>query len=781
MNTISLRCILLSSGALAAAFWPGVASAQVASGDARMSRGASVEELVVTARRREENLQTTPVSITALSSKTLEARNVVTMEQVARIAPNFVARANSGSVGAMAATMRGIQGGDNVIGQDSPIGVYLDGVYAGRITVGMMNLVEPERVEVLRGPQGTLFGRNTTGGAISVITHTPRDEFGGQVKGSYGSYNGRGFQARIDSGLLGDSGVKLSAAYRHDQRGGTHDSGLRPTNLDPGAEKTDAFWFKAMGEWDRFKATLSADYTDTYGVPRTLQIVDATAAVRNMLALSPTLGGGAYNVTRRAQYTIANDTYAGEQHVWSEGVALTLNYEFSDHLEIKSISALRAYKRNDPAAYGPADLRVNVGTVAVPRIASFNGVYGFNARQQSQRQRSQELQVLGTLGDFNYVAGAYYFKEGAWDMGITRLPFALGAGATAIDSITNRLYTVDSKSVAAFGQINWRPSFIDDKLELSGGLRWTKDTRNFNQTQNIARSADLKTKDTSFLLSANYQWTKGAMTFVRYSSGYRAGGFNVRAVATVDPVYLPEKLKSLEVGFKLDLFKDRLRLNGSAFFNRYRDLQVAQFAPPGLTSGGGGVAVNANAKYKGFELEMQAVPVDGLVITASVGYVDPEYTSFPRGLEGGQVVSGCTAIRNSAGVAIAQDCGAIAEFTAFPKTTADLGVAYSFPVKHGELSLRGNYTYSGAQEFGTFNLPSSPFKGSIAAKSYGLLSARIALSEIPLSGNARAQLALFGENLTNEKYVNQGIDFGFMGTIVFGDRRTFGIEGKIEF
>jgi iron complex outermembrane receptor protein len=787
MNS-NFRRALFVGGAMAAAAFASGALAQgaepapaPAAGEAS-SQGGALEEIVVTARRREENLQTTPVAITAVSSEMLEARNVVSLEKIAQIAPSFTLFNTTGSMGAAGTYMRGIGYSDNVIGQDSPIGFYIDGVAAGRVGTATLDLVEPDRVEVLRGPQGTLFGRNTTGGAISITTHTPSDEFSGMVKASYGTYNAYSFQGRVDTGLIGDSGVKFSFGYQHRQQDGSHDALQRPRDLDPGAEKSDSFFAKGVGEWGDFKATLSADYSDVSGVPLSSQIVDASANERSLMALSPTYGGGSYVITRKPQYKMPYDAYNGLQHVWNEGVALTLEYKLNDNFTLKSISGLRAFKRHDPSGYGLADFRVNVGTDAAPVIRSFNGNYGLDDRYQSQRQRSEELQLLGAVGDFDFVAGGYYFKEDAWDYGKTRLPFALSP-TTALDSISYRLYTVDSKSVAGFAQVNWRPSALDKKLELTGGVRWTKDNRDFVQTQPLVRTVPLESKNTSFLASVNYQWTSDIMTYARFSTGYRAGGFNARSNPPVDPIFKPEKIKSWEVGFKAEGWDHRLRVNGAAFYNKYRNLQVPQFAPPNGVSSGGSTAVNANATYKGFELEAEAVPVEGLTLNASVGYVDPVYKRFPKALEGGRVSGGCSPITNAAGAITGQDCAKIAKFNYFPNTTVGLGASYTLPMtSYGEWSFRTDYAWKSHIYGGTFDLPSTPFQNSIYQKAYGLLSARIALSEIPLAGgDTTAQIALFGENLTNEKYIVQGIDYGFMATAVFGDRRTFGIEGKVNF
>jgi iron complex outermembrane receptor protein len=786
VKSFGYRHRLFVGTAVIGGLWACGASAQERTGRSLDRQATSaIEEVVVTARRREENLQTTPVAITAITADTLEKRNVQTLEQISQIAPNFRVYEITGGLGGGGAFMRGIGYGDNAPGQDSPVGFYIDGVIAGRTGSVVMDLLEPERVEVLRGPQGTLFGRNSTAGAVLVTSHHPSDEFSGMVKGAYGNFNASRFQGRIDSGLLGHSGIKFSAAFAHNQREGVHDNGLAPSNRDPGARSGDAYWLKVVGDWDRFTATLTADYNSQQGMALTPQIVDANAATRAFIAASPSFGGYPYTVTTTPMLDIPFDAVNEQQSFWSEGINLTLNYRLNDYLSIKSISAVRAYKRYDPNGYGPARLRGPVVAGEPAGVGTFNGLFELLNRGQSQRQKSQELQLLGSVGDFNYVAGLYYFKEGTWDTSITRfaIPQAPNGGSIFVSRGT-RLYSADSKSTAAFAQVDWRPSVLNKKLEVTGGVRWTKDKREFVELVAPRRTAELNTKNTSFLVSASYQWTPNAMTFVRYSTAYRAGGFNVRAPVGVDPTYRPEKLKSLEGGFKLDLLDNRVRLNGSAFYNRYDDLQVTTFvAPSTTTTGGGNLATNANARYKGFELELQTVPVDGLTLTGSVGYVKPEYKNYPQPLNtGGGLNAGCTPIRGSTGATIAQDCADIGRFNSTPHTTANASVTYELSANsYGQWSVFLNYYYQGKVAYATFPAPISPFQRVVDGKSYGLLSGRITLSDIPLSGGARGQIALFGDNLTNKKYNVQGIDFTTFASITWGTPRTFGIEGKVEF
>jgi iron complex outermembrane receptor protein len=461
------------------------------------------------------------------------------------------------------------------------------------------------------------------------------------------------------------------------------------------------------------------------------------------------------------------------QRIVQKGVHLTLEQELNDSLTLKAIGGLRAYRRDDTNNYGTTLTGLVGGT---PR--TWPGWYGFTKRFQTQNQRTLEVQLLGEWDTLNFVVGGFYFDEDARDFGTTRLPFATSA-TTAIDSITLRDYSVASESKAAFLQVDWRPPILDNKLELTAGVRYTDDSRDFNQITSVVRRLLLSEDNVSYVLSANYEFTDDLMAYVRYSTGYRAGGFNARTTtAGVNPAYDPEKIKSLEGGFKLQALDNRLRLNVSAFYNKYFDLQVAQFAPPGGAVGGGGnVNVNANAKYKGFEIEATVIPVDGLTITGSYGYVDPEYTAFPRPLAAGATpTAGCVA--TTPGL---QDCAAIQLFQNLPKTKWDASVAYEFPPQDfGTVAFDINYSWTGKTP-GVFTRVGTPFPDVLDNRSYGLLGARFAIKEIPINGDVLGTVALFGRNLTDRRYSTASIDFGYAATQNFPERRTMGVEAKIEF
>jgi len=773
---VSSACAALALGVMSS---PACAAAdQSQGGGATAATNADesrIADIVVTARRREESLQSTPIAITAVNSETLERRGIINMGDLSKITPNLYMYMQTAVLGSAGAAIRGIGASDNVIGQDSPIGLYIDGVAAGRLNNALTDMVEPDSVQVLRGPQGTLFGRNTTAGAILVQTHTPTDEFSGRVKASYGTYNNRQVSARVDSGLLGNTGIKLAFAYNHRQSDGTEDVLTLPSYKDPGSIQSESFFGKAVGEWGDFKATLTGDYSKLSGYPELLQMVGAIPSLAAYNANSPANGGTQIPISTQPLYTFPDYNYY-VQTVSGKGLGLTLEYKVSPELTLKAIGGLRSYYRDDPSAVG-STIKGPIGGGAIGTFASF---FEVPARNQQQNQRSLELQALGTMADFDYVVGLYYYNEKGHDFAETRLPFvSSGTLASVVD--TFREYTINSTSKAAFTQVSWKPSFLDKKLEMTGGIRYTKDNRNFSQTRSIVRSVNLETGNTSYLASLSYQWTPDVMTYVKYSTGYRAGGFSVRSRPPADPVFRPEKIKAWEGGFKIDAFDRHLRLNFAAFHNKYTDLQVTSFSAPTAAAAGGTQNLNANGVFKGVEIEATVVPVNGLTLTGSWGYVDAKFTNYPIALVGGAVTPGCVGI-SGGGALLAQDCAPISDVANVPKSNIALTATYTLAQSYGEWLVSANYTHFSSIQNKQVDDTSTGLKALLQSPPYGLLGARIALSKIPLAGdNVTGQIALFGNNLLDEKVFYSGTDFGQFAAATPITRRTFGIEASVNF
>ncbi|RYE38537.1 MAG: TonB-dependent receptor, partial [Hyphomicrobiales bacterium] len=300
-----------------------------------------------------------------------------------------------------------------------------------------------------------------------------------------------------------------------------------PDHLDPGAEEADMYWGKIVGEWGDFKATVSADYTKMGGVPVPIQVVDSIQIVRDYFANSVLNGGDTIPITGDPLFRYENYADPLPQKIVQKGVQFTLEYRLSDNLTAKAIGASRSYRRDDTNNYGPNNLRglVSTGANTPPVLRSFSGWYGFLERFQTQSQKTMEVQILGEYDQINFVLGGFYFDEDARDFGTTRLPFFISS-TLASDVIQLRDYSVKSKSKAAFAQVDYRPDFLGGIVELTGGIRYTKDTRDFQQVTPIVRSLPLSGDNWSYILGANIDVSDDIMVYGRYSTGYRAGGFN---------------------------------------------------------------------------------------------------------------------------------------------------------------------------------------------------------------------------------------------------------------
>ncbi|GAD50924.1 putative TonB-dependent receptor [Caenibius tardaugens NBRC 16725] len=754
------------------------------------ANSGGLADIVVTARRTSESLQKTPISITALNAEALEKINVTQVDKVAQVAPNVVISQQSGALSAASINIRGIGQTDPSFALDTAVGIYMDGVYVARTAGSIFDLVDLERIEVLRGPQGTLFGRNTTGGAIQLITKKPTDEFGVTLKGGYGSRDSRHIRARIDTGKIGGSPISASLVLFHRARDGYFDNHLTSDRKDPGSLNVYAFMGALRGDFGPLQIDYSYDYDKRTGAPAFFQIVGMTDAALAYYSGSQALGGAPlqlFDPDKRArsglQAPSANGSFMGK--TVGQGHNLTISYEVSPAITFKSITGYRKlYMGNALGLTGNGVLKGYAPDLSVQTVVPYNGV---NAPMR-QRQFSQELQLLGAAGDFKYVLGAYFFDEKATEDNKQELTFIFPNPVpgpipyVGLNLAPEAKYHARSKSYAVFGQLSWRPQALDEKFELTGGIRYTKDKKRMT-LENTSFGIPDPTNGTdtvsfdniSFLASASYQFTPDVLGYAKFSTGYKSGGFNPRAPGLTDVsgnfaglnAFKPEKLTSYEVGLKTDFFDRRLRVNVAAFYSNYKDLQVAQFA-----SGSGGAStllVNAGkAEFKGVELEITALPVRGLTLTGSLGYTDPKYKQFlfldPMTNE-------------------VSDISGTARFSNLAKFNSYVSAEYAFePMAIGQLSIRGSYAYRSHVYFYP-NDAVNIFNKVVDSNATNSVEARISLSDIPLGNQLRGEISLFGENLLNEDQALYGVDFGGLGFggKIFGEPRRFGVDAKLSF
>lgn len=733
------------------------------------AEAGALAEVTVTARRQEESLQEAPVSVTALAGKLLDELNVQDVAQVGEFVPNLSISRQPSSTTAATIMLRGMAQSDTAATAEQAVGLYLDGVYIARLAGAVFDLVDLERVEVLRGPQGTLFGRNTTGGAVQLVSRKPADEFGIEEKLRYGRFSDWSTRTRLDTGPLFGSPVKATIAYLHRERDGYFDNALASDDEDPGSFDNDALWLGLRGEFgDRFTASYTFDWNERGGTPVFFQIVAATPDVAGYYGRSPLFGGAPFVVSGERLDSGQQAPFDRRFNSDSEsgGHNLTLEFTASDALTLKSISSYRSFEQDTVCSLTGNGMMRGVVLDPMTFVPSIQDLYGpYDCHElQRQLQYSEELQVLGSAGNFSYVAGLFYFYERATDLMHQRLTFVLPGGQAALNLAPLQSFGGETESVAGFGQVSYRPAALQNKLELTGGVRYTDDKKEFFSLFFPERGA-AGFSNTSWLASASYQFTDDIMAFVRVSTGYKAGGFSPRSDQLA--AFKPEEATAFEVGLKAEWFDRRLRTNLSLFQTDYEDLQVQQFRAG--TSGATSDMVNAaEATIKGFELEIMALLAEGLTVDAAYGYTDAEYDRYLfRDPLTDQIM----------------DLSSVAHFYYAPENTLHVGAEYAFrPFKGARISARLDWFDRSEYYFHSFDFLNS-FNEQVKDPGTENLRARLALSEMPLGAKGSWEVAIWGDNLTDRDNVGYGIDFGSLGFggVSYTEPRRYGIDVKMSF
>jgi iron complex outermembrane receptor protein len=619
----------------------------------------ALEEIVVTAQKRAERLEQTPIAITAFTAATIAKTGVTNLADLAEKAPNVTFKFTapiSGASNAATVFIRGIGQSDFALTTDPGVGTYVDGVYLSRSVGGVLDVLDLERVEVLRGPQGTLFGRNTIGGAISLLTKKPAFEASsGSLQVTGGSRNQLYLRGDLNIPLMDTLAVRIAASSK--TRDGYVNTAFTPdspfyrsalTNLgneDRQAVRADLLW--KPGE--RVDVSLAADYSRIRenNAPAVLVGVTGTQSPADgpivflynaFEAPATTLPGFA-----NAQYSAANfvtgsrdRTYAtgpNGMRINAYGGALTLDYHLTPDVTVKSISA--AHRESGTFARdadgSPITLTDNVDT------------------DYAHQQLSQELQLTGQACNdrLKYATGIYYFRETGSDPLIVVFPSSFGLLNIAEDRVRNTSY-------AAYGQGSFD---ITQGLTLTAGLRYTKDRKRFMTDQTLtitgpggtaATGASPGTvvplvppdsdvsqdfSNTSPRVALDYKLSPRALLYAAYSRGFKSGGFNLRYVVPRTEVrsFGPEKAEVVEVGAKLENAARTVQLNVAAFTTRYRNLQLTYFESFGapVTANGG------DARIDGFDLEVKAKPLNNLNVSVSAGYLNAHYTRLAPGLNAG--------------------------------------------------------------------------------------------------------------------------------------------------
>jgi len=784
-----LATTVIASGVLVA--MPALAQDAAPAAPDAAQRDDQLEEIVVTARKQSENVQRVPVAIAALSTDSLESKNVTRLEQIGDFVPNLNVEQSIGTASAAQFSLRGIAVYDYETYIEPPIALYVDGVlYPQARMYNIDNLADVERIEVLYGPQGTLFGRNTTGGAVSITTRAPAETFGGSAKIGYGSNNEITLRTVLDTGNLGGSGWRAKLAYMHYQMDGYQDDLNAPSHLDPGSRNSENFSGTLHGELaPRLTLDIRGDWTQQEFTPAVYQIVDATPNVIAYFSASPSYGGQPFLMGKKRLDTVYTNNFSPRPVSVNWGASATLNFAASDAFNLKNIFAYRDMDANEhPDVGGQGNLRgpllnpTTFAPVGVGVVTPFNSFYYL----ANSHNVTNELQATGTLGDVKYAAGLFYFDQDAFGSSRTYFTYVLSP-TTAFNSGSAKDYWLKSRSYAAYGQASYRPSGLDQKFELTLGGRYTidekseheikylpafprEDPNSANVVAGTLRQADTW-KNFSYNASASYQWTPQIMTFARVSTAYKTGGYNPGALA---PSYAPEHAMVIEGGFKADLFDRHVRLNATAFRTRYTDKQINRYVIDPLRGISTTIITNdATVDYRGFEAALTVIPASGFQIEANLGHVDPKYTRYPYTFltPGGP-----------AGATTTIDVSKEAHAPQASRWTYNIGASYSAPVGIGELGLRVNYAYKSPRYY--FSLDRDYARNLLVrGNATHTLNANISLADVNLGVGARVKLEAWATNLLDEDQKVGGVDFGALGfgTNVFLRGRAFGAAASTTF
>ncbi len=746
---------------------------------ARERAGRMVEEIVVTARMRAEDLQDAPIAISAYSGEALDYRGVQRLDDVARFVPSLTLENNpsfGGASNSAAIYLRGIGQKEFLPTTEPGVGLYVDGVYVARSVGAILDIVDIERLEVLRGPQGTLFGRNTIGGAISVTTVKPQPggEFEGHVSVTGGTDDLRRIKGALHIPVSETLAARVTAAsLKQDgyvKRSDGIDLGDEDTltgrialAFEPNDRFAGDFTFEATRRRENGPALrlLDIDFTDLSQLEGVVAAppppmafihnvtVGATAPGVPCAATDPAGNGVTFNPDAPncfdARYIGTEGRNEGTAPAFSKSdlyaASATLSYELTPTTTLKSITAWR-----DLDASFARD-----GDHSPHRIAQY-----FDDLEQTQF--TQELQLIGSQERMNWIVGFYYFEEDGDNVNI--LDFTVSNFQSGGE--------FDNRSWAGFAQLSYD---VTERLQVTAGGRYTNERKSFLPQQVIFQNYfagiseavppdnPLAALDAPFLqagepilppvekrisikeftpmVSVSYDLSDEVMLYASYSEGFKSGGFTQRVFPPVVagftappgtpdidliPTYDPEFVEAYELGFKSRLLDRRVRFNGALFWTDYEDLQVQVFnsvAPVTENIG--------KATIKGVELELQAAPGDGWLIDASLAWIDAGYDRIDTEL---------TLI------------GENFDFERVPDFTASLGLSKAFDVaEFGEFVARVDWSYRASTYNDAFNSP------QLRSGSYHLVDASLRWHSPSRAWSA----VLSGRNLGDKQYLITGI------------------------
>lgn len=703
--------VLVSGSALAATSAPAV-------GVTNMSK---LQEITVTATKTGlTKLQDTPISMTAVTAEDIARTGMTDIHGLTAETPNLDIAQN----GPFAEIyIRGIGSNNVFIGSDPDVAIYEDGVYIARPSSDFTNFLNVKRVEILRGPQGTLYGRNAVGGAINIISRKPDNTFRAKAEAGIGNYSEYDEQGYISGPIVPG---KLYASISG--LGERHDGYIK--NIYPGGtnlNSQDTYAFRGQVRatpTDNLDILLRGDYSTDSG---------AVATAQKLLLADP--ADPLSNKTLGNYHEVALDT-PDSQERRNDGVSADIKYTVSDALELSSLTAYRSSYLFSSADTDGSSLPIT------------------NSRfLEHQNQFSEEFNASGRFNRVKYVFGIYYFHENIHDDDLIK-HLGLNKGLAFAP-------TVHTDSWAGYGQVTYN---LTRKFSATAGYRYTVEKKVFDQNAGIVSLSPTSYLAGPFIYNLSnpyragtpkfglqYQATRDILIYASATRGFKSGGYSDSTTTKING-FGPEYLWSYEAGVKSDWLHHRLRVDGDVFYYNYKDLQVQSFIVPGIIN----ITNAASAHVKGVELDVQAEPVRGLDVGGTLAYLDARYSSFPDALAPGHVVFDAT------GNYLDQA----------PKWAYSVYGQYNFEIPaHGTMFVRGEWSWHDTKYFTPDNsqLQSQP--------AYGLFNASIGYN-FP---DGHFQVLAYGRNLTNKQYIVNTATFTAEPAAQVGLPRVVGLKATYTY
>lgn len=733
-----------------------------------------LEEVIVTAQKRVESLQDTPLAVSAMNEQELRSYGIENLSDLSATVPSLQSYDFPTTSNNVALYMRGMGNPDSqTLTIDNPVGIYIDGVYMARTSGALLDILDLERVEVLRGPQGTLYGRNSTAGAVNFISAKPSEEFGGKLTAGIGNFGAWNVGASLDLPLSDNFRTKV-AVMQSSIDGWVENTGANDVqgaaSEDFNMKEQSAVRFAA--QWtpsDTVTIDYTYDYTDLESTGMFYQgaVRDQTGAI----------------VVPLDQLKRSEDT--PYRHVLptspaeNSGHGLTVSFDLNDNMTLKSITGYREMEER--------------------AIQNWGTVLFFATDVDWETEAlSQELQLTGTAADgaLNYIVGLYYFKEdGKKAETQYAIPFDAMGIPQGIDALLPSLannsvfvggsnlgqasFDTEVESKAVFAQATYS---VADNFDVTAGVRYTEDERSalragggfncLNDQTGLPRDTsvsfcsglnEIDYDNVDWVLVGDWQINDAMSVYARVATGFRAGGSAERAI-NFTQTFEPETAISYELGFKSELADRRVRLNAAIYQTTLEDYQLTINGPTAQTSALVEVFNVGEATFEGIELDITALLWEGATFSLNYSYLDSELDDLVVP-QNSFLLSGAIDGNDRRG----QDIADVTFSAVAPETAYTVALDQEFELSNAVVNLHVDYVYRDSQ----FSSPRG-----FEVSDLGMFNARASVDGIAIGGDAELSVGLWGKNLTDEEEAVYNLNG--LG-VQFNTPMTYGLDARITF